>query len=130
MRAIDTNIIIRLVTQDDQEQLSTALTIIGFPFLVLPTVILESVWVLQSVYKVDRVALAAKLTEIVGHENANLVSGNAMMWAVERFAMGADFADMLHIALASEAKASQFSTFDKSITKYVSNAKMPIETLV
>ena len=128
MRAIDSNIVIRLFARD-KNQLDIALTIIESPFLILPTVILESVWVLQTVYKLDRKELASKLAELIGHENATPIASNAIMWAIEHFAAGADFADMLHVALASEAEGSCFATFDRGIAKYVSNDEMMIETL-
>jgi predicted nucleic-acid-binding protein len=129
MRAIDSNIVIRLCARDDKDQLDIALTTIESPFIILPTVILESVWVLQTIYKLDRVELASKLTELLGHENATSVSSDAVMWAIERFALGADFADMLHVALASEAEGSCFATFDRGIAKYVTDDEMIIETL-
>jgi predicted nucleic-acid-binding protein len=129
MRAIDSNIVIRLFARDDQNQLEIALTIIESPFLILPTVVLESLWVLQTVYKLDRIELASKFTELIGHENATSVSSDAIMWAIEHFAIGADFADMLHIALASEADGNRFATFDRGIAKYVSDDEMTIETL-
>jgi predicted nucleic-acid-binding protein len=84
-----------LFVVDDEHQSAVALAIINDPFLILPTVLLELIWVLSS-----------------------------------RYEAGADFADMLHIALAKELEATTFATFDNRIkADIVQDLDLALETL-
>jgi predicted nucleic-acid-binding protein len=129
MRAVDTNIVVRLLARDNDDQLAIAEKLIGEPFLILPTVILEAVWVLQVTYKVSRSELALKLNDLLGNSNAILVSGDALKQAVDDYAIGGDFGDSLHLALAGEADAASFATFDKKLAKSRQQSSIQIETL-
>ncbi len=129
MRAVDTNILIRLIVADDDKQVPVAETMISSPFLILPTVIMETVWVLTSNYRLKRSETAERLRRILGLATATLIAADAIFSALEQFEQGADFADMLHIALAAQASATSFATFDKSIIKRSLNTPIPLETL-
>jgi predicted nucleic-acid-binding protein len=129
MRAIDTNIVVRLLARDNDDQLETAENLIGSPFLVLPTVILEAVWVLQTTYRLPRGELVLKLNDLLGNKNAILVSADALKQAVNSYGAGGDFGDMLHLALAAEANAESFATFDQKLVKAGADFQIPIETV-
>ena len=116
MRTLDTNVVVRLFVRDDDHQVAIAEDlIVEGPFLLLPSVLIEAVWVAKSRYDMPRVAIVTELAKVLGHENAVVVSPNAVRWALDRFELGADFADMLHYALAEELEATSFATFDKRI---------------
>ena len=123
MRAIDTNVVVRLLARDDESQLRIAEAILDEPFLILPTVILESVWVMQTRFGLSAEEVATRLRLLLGQGNAQIQSGEAMLWALSRFANGSDFADALHVALAHEAEVESFSTFDKKL------ARMPVNDI-
>lgn len=129
MRAIDTNIFVRLAARDDPSQLETAYQLIEEEFLVVPTVVLEAEWVLRSAYGMDRQSIADEMRDVLGLEKANLVSGKALHAALTRFEEGADFADALHACLAAEAGATDFVTFDKGIDKQLAELPISIKTL-
>ncbi len=129
MRAIDTNILVRLVAQDHTSQLEVAFQLLDEEFLILPTVVLETEWVLRSSYGMDRQAIADELRDVLGHEMAKLVSGNAIYAALEKLEEGADFADALHASLALELGATTFATFDKSAEKLLHKLPIQIEIL-
>jgi predicted nucleic-acid-binding protein len=129
MRAVDTNVLIRLLVADDDTQLAIAEEIISAQFLVLPTVIMETVWVLTSNYRLSRADTADRLRRVLGVATATLISEEAIFSALEQFERGADFADMLHIALAAQALANSFATFDQGIAKNAINTPIPVETL-
>lgn len=129
MRAIDTNIVVRLITQDDPAQATIAQSLLHDPFLILPTVVMEAVWVLTSSYRMPRADVSRHLRKLLGYPLAQLVSGDEMLWALDRFATGADFADMLHLAFAAEHDASAFITFDRTLLKGVDASPLPVETL-
>ncbi len=56
-----------------------------------------------------------RLRLLLGNPNAYPISSAAILWALERYAEGADFADALHLALANEAQATSFATFDAGV---------------
>lgn len=129
MRAVDTNVLIRLLIADDEAQLATAEQIISTQFLVLPTVVMETVWVLTSNFRLSRAETADRLRRVLGVTTAILISEDAIFSALGQFEEGADFADMLHIALAAQASGTSFATFDQGIVKHSTKIQIPIETL-
>jgi predicted nucleic-acid-binding protein len=129
MRAVDTNIVVRLAARDDPAQLAIAQEIVASEFLLIPSVMLEAVWTLKSSYGFSRDRIAEELGKIAALETAQVVSGQSIQWALERYVDGADFADMLHAVLAWSHGATRFATFDQDVAKFVSDAQIPIETL-
>jgi predicted nucleic acid-binding protein len=129
MRAVDTNVVVRLCVLDDPDQTAIAAALIDEPFLLLPTVLLEAEWVLRSFYSYDAVRIANDLSDVASHPNAVTVSPSAVLQALDALRRGADFADMLHIALAVEANATRFATFDRGIAKRLAGTPIAIETL-
>jgi len=101
--------------QDDPDQQAIAERMLDAPFIVLPTVVLETIWVLSTRLRLNPGDVADRMQTILGHENADIVSGEAVFWALNAYRNGADFADALHIGLASDAEASSFATFDRAI---------------
>jgi predicted nucleic-acid-binding protein len=114
VRAVDTNILVRLVARDDHEQARAADGIIaGGEVLVLPSVLLETEWVLRSRYAMPRDEIATRLSAVCGQEGVTVASEGAILAALTAYADAGDFADLLHFALASEAGATAFITFDR-----------------
>ena len=85
--------------------------------LVLPTVLLEAAWVLQSRYRLSRSEVVDRLTAICGQAEVTVISAEAVGSALAAYAQAGDFADLLHFALASEAGATEFVTFDHSFAR-------------
>lgn len=129
MRAIDTNVVVRLILDDDQGQREKAERLIEEPFLVLPTVILETIWVVHSQIGLPRAEVVERLGYLLGHENAVVQSSDVIGWALDRFADGADFADMLHVGFAVAADADRFATFDKKLRRHVDAPDLVVETV-
>ena len=70
MIGIDTNILVRLLTRDDPAQFDAAVSLVsassaGAPLFVNPMVIAETIWVLERIYKVDRVAARKQLASLL-----------------------------------------------------------------
>lgn len=117
--AIDTNMLVRLLTGDDPAQAVIAAKRISRGFVLLPTVAVETEWVLRASYHWPREQIAAALRDVVELPEAiGLPVG--MNWVLDRFEAGAGFADMMHLAMAGEAAA--FLTFDRRIEKLVGDS--------
>jgi predicted nucleic-acid-binding protein len=129
VRAIDTNILVRLCILDDEVQVTAAKTLLSEPFLVIPTVVLEAEWVLRSVYTLPPQRIANDLLAVLRHPNALTVSPAAMRAALDELSEKADFADALHAHLAAEAGATLFATFDRGVSRHVDVPGLTIETL-
>lgn len=129
MRAVDTNVLVRLIAEDDPVQVAISERLTLEPFIVLPTVVLETVWVLEKTYRMPPGQVSGRVSTLLGNLNAIVVSGGAIEWALARYETGADFADALHIALARDANADRFATFDRGIAKSIAETPVELETL-
>ncbi len=130
MRILDTNVMVRLFVRDDDRQVEIAESLVQKPFLVLPTVLIELVWVLAGRYRMPRQQIASKLCEFLGLETATIASETAVGWAIERYKQGADFADMIHVALGNDLNATSFATFDQRIKpRLMDGLALTLETL-
>lgn len=130
VRTLDTNVLVRLFVIDDSSQTAIAEELVTEPFLLLPSVLAELMWVLTSRYKWSRENIVPQLNYVLGLETATVGSANAVAWALQRYAAGADFADMLHFALAEELEATSFATFDKRIKPHqVEGSSLRLERL-
>ena len=128
MRAVDTNVIVRLILLEDAPQTELATAAIVQDVFVPITVLLETAWVLSSTYKLDRHRLAMALAAVLDIETIHVDDEEAVRWALDRYAAGADIADMLHIVAAGNA--THFATFDRGIARHAGpDAPVVIETL-
>ena len=118
MIALDTNVLIRVVTADDPEQLKIALAVMQSESLwVCKTVVLETEWVLRFTYKLSRDAILAALRGILGYRALQVENRGTVLQALSWYEKGMDLADALH--LTSSADADRFATFDREIAKVV-----------
>ncbi len=119
MIALDTNILVRFLVDDDRLQADIASDLVNHPegIFIAKTTLLELEWVLRHVYEVDKKTLAAGLTSLLGLPNAMVESVSQVAEAMKGFSKGMDFADALH--LASTHGAMLTYTFDKKFAKLV-----------
>lgn len=116
MIALDTNVVVRLLVNDDPGQTRRARKLLeSRTALLVPTVLLETEWVLRGAYDIGRPAIAASLRKLVGLPSIALGNAEAVAHALEWFEAGLDFADALHLALAGDAEG--FATFDARLAK-------------
>ena len=119
MLAVDTNVVVRFLTADDPKQSRRALALIRDTRVwIAKTVLLETEWVLRSLYGfgVERVAVAFQL--LVGLPTVHVEDAQAVQRALGWFAAGLEFGDALH--LASRDRAEAFVTFDNNFRKRAS----------
>ena len=113
MIAVDTNVVVRVLTNDDPAQAATAAALLERETIFLPlSVMLETEWVLSSVYELDRKAVAHSLRRFLGVPTVTAEAAGRVEQALSWYEEGFDFADALHLASASEAGAERLATFD------------------
>ncbi|MEO7853486.1 MAG: type II toxin-antitoxin system VapC family toxin [Rubrivivax sp.] len=124
MAALDTNVLVRYLVQDDPAQGETAARLIhgaahdGAALFVPVTVLLEVEWVLRSAFGFDKASVLHTLSRLMGTFELSFQAESAVEIALAQYEHGAaDFADCLHAALAGEAGESPLWTFDKVAAK-------------
>lgn len=116
MIALDTNVIVRLVTADDPGQLQAAREVFqGGDLWVCKTVLLETEWVLRYSYELTPASILEILRKLLGYSGLQVEDRNAVLRALEFYDKSMDFADAIH--LASSGEADQFATFDLLLAK-------------
>lgn len=112
MISVDTNIIIRFLTQDDNVQYKKAFSIFESSDVFIPdTVILETEWVLRFAYEFSPEDICAAFNKLFGLKNVHLMSAVHIAQAIDWHKNGLDFADALH--LAHSQYHEKMYTFDK-----------------
>lgn len=116
MLAVDTNLVVRLLANDDMlKTRRVAALFASEQIFISKTVLLESEWVLRFSYELPPKVILQALRNIVGLPNVMVEQQREIAEALDGFEQGLDFADALH--LASSRRAGRFATFDKKLIK-------------
>ena len=96
--ALDTNLLVRLLTGDEPEQSRRVADLIDTsPACFVPiTVVLELEWVLRGAYRLDHRAVIAALEGLMAIRHVHLEQEEQVLQALDAYAQGLDFADALH----------------------------------
>ncbi|MBV9863467.1 MAG: type II toxin-antitoxin system VapC family toxin [Alphaproteobacteria bacterium] len=114
MLAVDTNIIVRFLTRDDEEQFARAAVLIRDEEVYLcATVLLETEWVLRSVYRFAPSRIEKALRAFLGLPRVTVEDPATIALAMEWTTAGIDFADALHLARTRHCEA--FVSFDRQL---------------
>jgi predicted nucleic-acid-binding protein len=112
MIAVDTNVVVRLLVEDDPDQAARARELFATEQIFIPdTVVLETAWVLGYSYGLAGPEITAGLRRLFGLENVHLRDAAGIALALEWHERGLDLADALHLALA--AHCARMMTFDR-----------------
>ncbi|BAU11246.1 hypothetical protein LEP3755_17390 [Leptolyngbya sp. NIES-3755] len=99
MIAVDTNIIIRLLTRDDEQQYQRSLTLFEqLDIFISDTVILETEWVLRFTYCFTTSDICEALRTLLGLPNVQITNANLIAQVLQWHEQGLDFADAFHLA--------------------------------
>jgi predicted nucleic-acid-binding protein len=116
MIALDTNVLVRVLTHDDPGQVSKALRKMrGHEIWLAKTVLLETEWVLRYSYGLSRSAVCGAMERLLGYGLAVFEDRETVLLALAGYQAGLDFADALHLASASET--DRFLTFDRDLVR-------------
>ena len=115
MIAFDTNLLVRIAVNDDQQQSETAEQLLmSNEVFVSRTVLLETEWVLRSVYKKPRSDIADFFEQALSTQNLMMETALEVEQALTWYRLGADFADAIHLCICGE---STLNTFDAAFCK-------------
>jgi len=120
MIAFDTNLLVRIAVNDDPYQADMAERLIeNNAVFISRTVLLETEWVLRSVYKISRNRLASFFENVLLTENIVIENSTEVGHAIAWYKLGSDFADAMHLCMCGE---SLLHTFDKEFCKAASQS--------
>lgn len=119
--APDTNLVVRLLVDDDPAQTRVARRFFSDQPLYFPvTVLLESEWVLRAVYGHERERIVMALRMMIRLANAATEDEDQVLSALAHYEQGFDFADALH--LSRLPADTTFASFDRSLVKHAQKA--------
>lgn len=119
MRAVDTNVLVRLLTRDDVKQLAAAEAFVGKGAWVSHLAIVEAMWVLVSVYEREPAAVATAVDMLLSHERLTVQDSETVAAAVAQFRQypKVGFSDCLMMEIARKAGHMPLGTFDRELAK-------------
>ena len=119
MRAVDTNVLVRLATRDDADQTAAAEAFVAIGAWVPQLVLVEAMWVLGSVYDLGPDKISTAVEMFLNHEHLTIQDADAVAAALrsfrERPALG--FSDCLILEVARKAGHLPLGTFDRELAK-------------
>jgi predicted nucleic-acid-binding protein len=119
MHAVDTNVLVRLVVGDDEQQTGIAERFVSGGVWVSLPVLLEATWTLDTVYRRDEGEIATVVEMLLKHPAVSLQCSDAVADALQEFrrrpALG--FADCLILALAKSSGHLPLGTFDRRLSR-------------
>jgi predicted nucleic-acid-binding protein len=114
--AVDTNVLVRLVTNDDRVQSPRAAELfIREDVFISKTVLLETEWVLRAAYELSSAAIRGAFERLTAVPSVTVEDSPAVARALTWYSAGMDFADALH--LAGSGASTSFATFDRPLSK-------------
>jgi predicted nucleic-acid-binding protein len=116
MIGIDTNLLVRLLTNDDKAQAKFAAKLIqNNPIFIPKSVLLETEWVLRYTYHLGSSVILAAFEKLLGLEQITVEDPICILQTLQWYRNRFDFADALH--LASCQKTEKFATLDKNFIR-------------
>jgi len=119
MRAVDTNVLVRLMTRDNVKQVAIADAFVANGAWVPQLAIAEATWVLASVYERGPEAVATAVEMLLSHEHLTVQDAEVVAAAVAQFRQypKVGFSDCLMAEVARKAGHTPLGTFDRGLGK-------------
>jgi predicted nucleic-acid-binding protein len=126
MRAIDTNVLVRLLVRDDSTQLASAERFISKGAWVSTLALAEAIWVLGAVYSLTPAQQADAVQMLLVNQHVVLQSQETVAAALELFrtkpALG--FSDCMMVEVARQAGHLPLGTFDRNLSKVIGTQRL------
>lgn len=119
MRAVDANVLVRLITRDDRRQTTAADRFVDKGAWVSWLALTETTWVLSSVYDLDAAGVATSIQMLLDHDSLVLQEPEVVVAALDRFRANRKlgFSDCLMLEVARKAGHLPLGTFDRDLGK-------------
>ena len=117
MRAVDTNVLVRLITRDDEDQITAAETFVRKGGWISHLVLAETTWVLTSAYELGHDQIATAIEMLLNHAELTVQDADVVAAALEQYrnrpSLG--FSDCLVLEIARKAGHLPLGTFDRAL---------------
>jgi predicted nucleic-acid-binding protein len=119
MLAVDTNVLVRLITRDDPKQVAAAEAFVAKGAWISHLVLAETTWVLSAAYELPAGKIAIAVGMLLNHRALAVQDPDTVAAALANFrvrpALG--FSDCLVLEIARKAGHLPLATFDKALSK-------------
>lgn len=129
MIGIDTNLLVRLFTNDDKAQAKYAEKLIANNMIFISkSVLLETEWVLRYTYELSPNVIYNAFENLLGLPRITVEDPACVIKMMQWYSQGFDFADAMHLASSSQ-ETDQFATLDKGFIKQAKKINMNLITM-
>ncbi len=127
MKAIDTNVLVRMVVRDTAEQAEIAEEFVSDGAWVSHLVLAEATWVWRAVYKLDAGRIAHAIELLLQVANLSIQDPEVVRAALAHFREkpALKFSDCLILEIARRAGHVPLGTFDKDLGKLPGAKRLP-----
>jgi predicted nucleic-acid-binding protein len=119
MRAVDTNVLVRLLSRDDARQTAAAESFVAGSAWVSHLVLAEAMWVLAAVYERGPGEIARAVEMLLRHRELTIQDSGVVEAALEQFrkrpALG--FSDCLVVEIARKAGHLPLGSFYRDLAR-------------
>jgi predicted nucleic-acid-binding protein len=119
MRAVDTNVLVRLLTRDDAKQVALAEDFVSRGAWVPHLVLVEAIWVLSSVYDLGPAQIIKAIEMLLNHRDLTLQDADVVVAALAHYRKkpSLSFSDCVVLEAARKAGHLSLGTFDRNLGK-------------
>ena len=119
MRAVDTNLLVRLVVRDDADQVNAAEAFVSKGAWVSHLVLAETLWVLDAVYNRSPAQIARAIDRLLNHRELTVQDADVVALALDHFRArpSLGFSDCLVLEIARKAGHLPLGTFDRNLAR-------------
>jgi predicted nucleic-acid-binding protein len=123
MIGFDTNALVRMLVEDDKRQAGAVQEVVLFAeknslqILILSEVMIETVWVLESIYLCTKDEITQFLETLISVPTFTHPNPDVIRKAIQQYKKDGDFAYFVIIEQAKQQQAKNFFSFDKKLQK-------------
>jgi len=119
MRAVDTNVLVRILARDDPKPVRVADEFVSAGAWVSLLALAETMWVLTTVYERDAAEVGASVEQLLNHKDLILQDHEVVAAALETFRLrpALGFTDCVLLEVARKAGHLPLGTFDRNLGK-------------
>jgi predicted nucleic-acid-binding protein len=129
MIGIDTNLLVRLFTNDDVAQAKYAAKLIeNNAIFISKTVLLETEWVLRYSYELSPQVIHQAFENLLGLLHVTVEDPACIIKVMQWYSQGFDFADAMHLASSTQV-TEKFATLDKKLLKQAKKINLHLMTM-